>query len=76
MLAYKATGDDLRREGVALWMLCVHSNNDRLPSISNVTSIDRGAAIYCASKGAISNMVRAVATEVAVDGVRVNAGDE
>jgi len=32
-----------------------------------------GAAIYCASKGAISNLVRAVAREVAPDLVRVNA---
>lgn len=45
-----------------------HSNN------SNPTTVCRGAAIYCASKGAVSNMVRAVATEVAADGVRVNAG--
>ena len=44
-----------------------HSNN------SNPTTVCRGAAIYCASKGAVSNMVRAVATEVAADGVRVNA---
>lgn len=32
-----------------------------------------GAAIYCASKGAVSNLVRAVAREVAPDLVRVNA---
>lgn len=32
-----------------------------------------GAAIYCASKGAASNLVRAVAREVAPDLVRVNA---
>jgi len=32
-----------------------------------------GAAIYCASKGAVSNLVRAVAREVAPDLVRINA---
>ena len=34
---------------------------------------NRGAAVYCASKGGVSNLTRALALELAVDGVRVNA---
>ncbi len=32
-----------------------------------------GAAVYCASKGGVSNLTRALALELAPDGVRVNA---
>jgi len=32
-----------------------------------------GAAVYCASKGAVSNLTRALALELAPRGVRVNA---
>ncbi|HZX53844.1 MAG TPA: SDR family oxidoreductase [Ilumatobacteraceae bacterium] len=32
-----------------------------------------GAAVYCASKGGVSNLTRALALELAPDGIRVNA---
>jgi NAD(P)-dependent dehydrogenase (short-subunit alcohol dehydrogenase family) len=34
---------------------------------------NKGAAVYCASKGGVSNLTRALALELAAEGVRVNA---
>lgn len=48
-------------------------------SIINISSIaarnggGRGASLYCASKGAVSSFTRALAKELAGDGIRVNA---